>query len=732
MELSFFPQHDGYPAWPYYGEKIEDVAVEDLFWRKMQAEPSFTKSVIKGVWPSARETQHQFLIDLNFSVSLLPESCGAYSGQQGCDLPYLHGNTRDANSIYRGTHNPDAGGYYLGPLVAMSKGWLNKNVVRNLIQQLDLNITASDRYFFNAKANHHQVFVGELNDDEFKAVVENSFPAKLSARSCREYWYRTENGNINFGIIYYYDADDNFVYKLPISAWKRDFPDWRQSIVYDMLSIAKPYPLYCLNRLVAYSAYYVLVCTSEDMVEYIYKYHGWVLKYMHVTTYSSIEGTDWNKINGFIPIVFPDASQSGCYEAFRLHAALEKLGFKPRFIIRQKDAVVGSFEFGKDLMSGMVFSVVGCAFPEFAKHCLQEFGVQPPDGTLPKAIALASLPEPDVAPEPLLEGLLDTGEQMMIHAWRGVGKSLLAMLLGLCFASGKSALNGRVCPSRKYRVLLLDGEMSAHSLKMRGYRLCSGHDVPQESMDALMVRSVITEKKDLALETDEGLKACIPDLSWAEIIILDSVFKFFPTSMGAEFSGAGKLLELLHWCREHEKTLILIDHEGKNRGASFGTMGKEVALDVVLQLSKPEPIRVIKANVKKARNHEEPSGAYLEMRIDTREKGKRITFQVLNAPKGKPACDVESSGIDGEVEVSVHPVAHAPSLEEEIGRYVTEHPDTTQGKMTDALVEKGFGARSTIQARIKAMSEGGKLPSWQNRPKSHKGAEPPASAGSEN
>lgn len=163
-----------------------------------------------------------------------------------------------------------------------------------------------------------------------------------------------------------------------------------------------------------------------------------------------------------------------------------------------------------------------------------------------------------------MDGLLDTGDQMMIHAWRGTGKSLFAMLLGLCFASGKSTLNGRVCPSRKYHVLLLDGEMSSRNLKRRGYRLCSGHEVPKESMDALMVRSVISEKKDLALDTDEGFKACIPDLLWAQIIILDSVFKFFPMSMGAEFAGAGKLLELLHWCREHEKTLILIDHEGKS------------------------------------------------------------------------------------------------------------------------------------------------------------------------
>lgn len=362
-----------------------------------------------------------------------------------------------------------------------------------------------------------------------------------------------------------------------------------------------------------------------------------------------------------------------------------------------------------------------CRLPEFAEYCQRVFGVKPPDGILPKAVALSDLPEPVVAPEVLMDGLLDTGEQMMIYAWRGVGKSLFALLLALCFASAKSALDGRVCPSRKHHVLLLDGEMSAHNLKKRARGLCCGHELPAEAITDVKVRSIIVEKKDLALETEEGFKACMPDLMWADTIIVDSVFKFFPTAMNSEFAGAEKMLGFLDWCRRQGKTLILIDHEGKGRGTSFGTMAKEIGLDVVLRLCKAKSANWIQALVQKARDHAEPTEAYLEMRIEASEKGENIAFQVRDEHKV-----VSAHRGAGEAESTGSPVEKALSIDEAITKYVCEHPDAPQKEIADALIEMGYGKRSTIQARIKTLSEAGKLPDWKNRPETHKVGEPPA------
>ncbi|MBD5418324.1 MAG: AAA family ATPase [Desulfovibrio sp.] len=734
-----FPHHNGHPAWPYLAETIEDAAIEDLFWRKMQTDSVFLKEVIKGVWPDANECQDGLLITPDLAVSLFPESHGAYAGRYPYNLNYLRGNEHDPEHIVRGLQDSSLGGYYTGPLIARKKGWLLRKVVWNLMQEdflrdLKSNLKSSDRYHLYHKGGcYQQILMNEVPTDENVVfAINRAYPTRYGFSQGKVYWYRTEDGRTACGIVRFIDSEGN-QYKLPLSAWQQTSNIRRSTIVYDTLNVAMPYPLYNLDRVVAFSgSRHAVICATEAYADYMHKEHGWLSNYIPVTAYSTLVGTDWSKINGRTPIIFADATTSGCYEAFRLHATLEKLGFQPRFIKRQNGAGLGSLKLDQDLMNAMAFDHDGCSFQEFVAHCHKEFGATPPEGVLPNAIPLSALPDSDVAQEPLMEGLLDTGDQMMIHAWRGVGKSLFAMLLGLCFASGKSALNGRVCPSRKYRVLLLDGEMRSRALKKRGYSLCSGHEVPQESMDALMVRSLLSEKKDLSLETDEGFKAYLPDLLWAEIIILDSVFKFFPMSMGADFERAGKLLELLHWCKEHDKTLILIDHEGKNRGASFGTMGKEIALDVVLQLCKADSGRVIKANVKKSRNYAELSGAYLEMQIDASESG-RITFRLPNETKSTVPYGVEPLGLDSGVELPDPSAAHTSSLDEAIIEYVREHPDTTQGDMAAALEAKGlYGKRSTIQARIKVVSEAGKIPYWLKRPDSHKVAKQPVSEGGQN
>ena len=93
---------------------------------------------------------------------------------------------------------------------------------------------------------------------------------------------------------------------------------------------------------------------------------------------------------------------------------------------------------------------------------------------------------------------------MTIYAWLGIGKILFALLLALCFASGKSALNGPVWSSRKYRVLLPDREMWTHSLKKRERGLCRGHGLPMETTKELKILSNVKEKKAPELETDAG------------------------------------------------------------------------------------------------------------------------------------------------------------------------------------------------------------------------------------
>lgn len=714
-----FPRHNGHRAWPYYAETVDGAAIEDLFWRKVQVSPHFTWDVVRTVWPHAILYEQYVFIAPNLYVSLLPESCGAYTiGGRGGLYP-LRGDAADMKCIEMGMQPSSMAGYYLGPLIAHQQSWLERNVITNILRTMKSELSVSDRFHLHEKAGYRRVLMTNSNEGDYTAIINSAFPVTYDFPTWRGYWYKTERGDIDFGIVYYYDSKGN-VYKLPMSAWVAN-TDVLERRVYDTLNIAPPYPPYDLDKLVRYgNSQTVLICDSEEAVEYIKREHGWIPHWFPLTTYISIEGTDWSTLRGRTPIILPEATKEGCLEAFRLYATLEKQGVKSLFQKRQKGGRLESRECIQDICK-LASHGSECSLVEFAEHCQQAFAVKPPEGILPKAVSLSSLPEPAIAPEILMDGLLDTGEQMMIHAWRGVGKSLFAMLLALCFASGKSALNGRVCPSRKHHVLLLDGEMSARNLKKRARGLCCGHELPAEAITDVKVRSIIVEKKDLALETEEGFKACMPDLMWADTIIVDSVFKFFPTAMNSEFAGAEKMLGFLDWCRRQGKTLILIDHEGKGRGTSFGTMAKEIGLDVVLRLCKAKSGNWIQALVQKARDHAEPTEAYLEMRIEASEKGENIAFQVRDEHKV-----VSAHRGDGEAESTGSSEEKALSIDEAITKYVCEHPDAPQKEIADALIEMGYAKRSTIQARIKTLSEAGKLPHWQNRPETHKVAEPPA------
>lgn len=727
-----FPKSNGHIAWSYASKTIEEAAIEDLFWRKIQVSPTFAWEVVSTVWPDAERGKWDAFIRPNLYVSLLPESCGAYTFGGWCGLRSLRGDALDTKRIEQGTQWPDRGGYYPRPLVAKHTGWLPQNVVPNLLQAKGQKLTVSDRFRFNLKANHRQVLMGKaLTKDEFDAIVKMAYPVRYNSSSWNVYWYRTESGDINFGIIYFFDSKRNVVHRLPISAWVADSAI-STSNIYDMLNIAPPYPLYDLDMLVRYDeAQYALICDSEATVEHIKRYFAWMLHWWPVTTYTDIERTDWNPLRGKTPIIFPEATEHGIRMALRLGDVLVKHGFSPRFLRRQRCSRRWSAEFVQDL--GQLEHKDGeCILPEFAEHSLREFGVQPPDGLLPKAVGVADLPEPAVPLEVLMDGLLNTGEQMTIHAWRGIGKSLFAMLLALCFASGKSALNGRVYPSRKYRVLLLDGEMSTQTLKRRARRLCNGHGLPIETTKELKIRSNRNEKKALELETDAGFKELEPDMKAAEIIVVDSVFKFFTSAMKPDFDATKMMQRFLDYARENEKTLIVIDHEGKGGATSYGSMGKEISSDVVLRLCRAKSPHVIEAHVQKVRDHAEPSGPYLRMRIEA-DKDEYITIQNCDASKVVAALGGESSDLNnGEAESTESSTERATSLDEAIKQSVREQPDAAQGVIVTALKERGYGGRSTIQGRIKVLSEGGQLPAWKNRPRSHKVAGQPASEGDQN
>lgn len=712
--INKFPCSNGHPAWTLNAQTVEDAATEDLLYRKIQTDPHFTESVVREFWPDARRTGDELLLASDISVSLARESCGAYCRNRGRARLYtLLGDNDDMRHIKHAAHRPLSQGYCLGPLFQHEQGWQPNTVVGNILRRMQMRLKPTDRYLFSQKACHRHVLMSPKDREEAVKAFQNFYLVTYGFNRWKVYWYNVENGATTFGVVYFYN-DAHEVIKLPVTAWKSaSASGYVNSLVYDALHPVAPYPIYRLYHAIRMprTPNYALICTDEKTVDYIVKHHGWLASQVPIITYSAIVGTDWEVLKPRILIIFPSYNTSGCYEALKLHAEFQKLGFTCYFFKPTRSDKI--WHMARDLFK-FTEEDSECALPEFVMYCEREFGVKPPPGILPQAVPLLSLPESNSKPEPLLEGLLDHGELMMLYAWRGVGKSLFALFLAICFAFAKTAFGGRICPSRKYHTLLIDAEMSPGSLKRRALALCDSLGLPESAANELSVRSARNERKELKLDTEAGWKDLEPDMMQAEVIVVDSLFKLFPSAMTSEFSGTAALQDFFEWCIKHNKTLIIIDHEGKKGSTSFGSMGKEIGLDVVIQLINTKGVAHVK--VTKIRNHAPVSGSWLQYRISCTSDGSISLEESVTSAREHENTQVLSSS-EHEVDARLAKGQLDGALDEKIISYIQEHPEQTQGAIVDKLNQMALGGRSKLQARIKVLRETDQLPFWENAPR---------------
>jgi len=708
-----YPKAFGHPAWKLYGS-VNDALLQDLFWRKVQTDPGLVARLAKILDPNATQEKEDIFLSDNTAISLHPESCGSYSTIRNRLLNYLHGNSEDKKIIYEAEEYPAACGLYLGPLFRQKCGWLPENICSNIIREIELPLTKEDRYLFNRKACHNSVLMSERDKQHAQQTIKD-FPIDFGFKKFRVYWYSTENGGTAFGIVYFFD-DSGMVAKLPISAWQR-VGNSAGNVVFDLLHPANKIPLYNLSDIIKFRSrsisQYAIICPNEAVCETIRRDHAWILQFYPLTTYSAVEGSDWASLGSMTPLIFPDNSPAGCHEAFKVFSALKTYGLSPYFFKRQRENSI--FAFVQDLSAaGRLYGE--CSLPDFAEHCRREFGVEPPQGILPKGQSLQELSGGDSEPEMLLDGLLSLGDQMTLFAWRGVGKSLFGLLLALCLANGHKALGGRVCPSRKFRVLLIDGEMPSRSLQMRARSIINALGLPEDAANKLQVRSSVVDKKDLVLDTEEGWIDLLPDLEAADIIIVDSLFKIIPSAMSSDYTATKELNNFYSWCRRHGKTGIVVDHQGKNGHAAFGSMGKDIGVDAALQLSRPKNKNIIEATVTKNRNFEFNDPCWV--RYSIKNESGRLTFQFNDQAAISSSTNALPAG-EGEGMKNLYDNISAPNkpdTDQAIIEYITSHSDQSQGDIVKALMEQLSLGRSTLSERIKQLREAGQLDFWANSP----------------
>lgn len=704
----YFPCSYGHRAWPFYASTVDGAACEDLFWRKMQTSPNFVRKIVLSIWPDAQLGDKEIFFG-GYTVSLNPESCGSYIlSSEYNSYRALEGSNYDDKYIDLACKFPVSMGYYLGPLIKMKIGMLPQNIVRNLVHRLGISLPLSERYIFNKKAYHERA---NINNDSFKNIYEENlkdsitkcYPVYYGFKQAKYFLYHCEDGRFDFAVVYFHHSAGMTI-KLTITAWHEN--QHRERVVFDAIHPGKNASLYRLDDIVNRRnlVQTVLICPDEYVFDIISNQHGWLKSRTLVTTYSSIEETDWSVLHGLSPVILPHSTEEGCREAYRLYRILETQGVSIRLMSRLKAEKYDDWAIGKDLCKALSDSVAPLRIEDFAAFCRDEYAVEPPVGILPKAVSLLELSS-GTEREILLDGLLRLGDQMTLYARRGVGKSLFSTFLMVCFASGKKALDGKICPSRPYRVLLIDGELPEDDLQQRFRAICNGLGLSEDVLSNIMVRSAICERKDLVLDTENGWADLEPDMRLADIIVVDSLFLAFPSAMGTDFSGTARLNDFYGWCKRKGKTAIVVDHQGKKGDTPFGSMGKDIGLDAVLQLIGEKQDKTVK--IMKCRNFSTHSDSWKKFRI--RETEDRIFFEGQQLVLLPTREDNLSSSFESNEE-EFQETDETSSLDDtsrKILDYVKEHPEQSQKEIVDTLLEANVASRSTIYNKLKSLKENG-------------------------
>jgi KaiC/GvpD/RAD55 family RecA-like ATPase len=184
----------------------------------------------------------------------------------------------------------------------------------------------------------------------------------------------------------------------------------------------------------------------------------------------------------------------------------------------------------------------------------------------------------------LLDPILPERSLAMLYAPRGVGKTLLALSIGLAVASGSSLLRWHA--PRQRRVLYVDGEMPLVSLqeRLRSISYGLGADIPN---DGFRVLAADNTENGLSISSEEGQRAIDLLLTEVDLVIFDNLSTL--CTNGSE-SASDAWVPMQNWLlklRRQGIAVLFVHHAGTN-GRQRGTSRREDALDTVIALRRPE------------------------------------------------------------------------------------------------------------------------------------------------
>jgi putative DNA primase/helicase len=187
--------------------------------------------------------------------------------------------------------------------------------------------------------------------------------------------------------------------------------------------------------------------------------------------------------------------------------------------------------------------------------------------------------------EMLLEPILPEQGLAMLYAYRGIGKTFLALGIAAAVTSGTRLLRWNAPRAR--RVLYFDGELPASTMLERLAMVLAGIEGGEPAPDSLKIITPDLQKRPIPdLATLEGQRLLEPYLTGIDLLVLDNLSALCRD--GNENEGEG-WLPVQEWAlrlRRQGMSVLFVHHAGKNK-TQRGTSRREDLLDTVITLKHP-------------------------------------------------------------------------------------------------------------------------------------------------
>jgi hypothetical protein len=234
----------------------------------------------------------------------------------------------------------------------------------------------------------------------------------------------------------------------------------------------------------------------------------------------------------------------------------------------------------------------------------------------------------DIPPrERILAPWLLTQSLNMIYAWRGIGKTHVALGIAYATASGGTFLKWKAIKPR--RVLYIDGEMPAASMQDRLKGLVASNDVDFDPDYFKLITPDLQTGAMPDLATADGQDAIDAIMGNTEMIVIDNL-SCLARSGGRE-NDAESWLPIQPWAlrqRQQGRSVLFLHHSGKG-GSQRGTSKREDILDTVLTLKRPPDYNpadgaVFEVHFEKTREMHGDDAAPFEARLQTDGQGQSV------------------------------------------------------------------------------------------------------------